>query len=178
MDKVEINKKIKSFGFTDFKWIEASDIVVANWVRVKCMFGCTSYGTKASCPPQMPSVQECKDFFAEYHRAVLFHIRKQLDNPDDRLKWGKEVNSELIKLERDIFLDGYYKAFVLYMDECHLCYECALSRSECHHKKESRPCAEALAVDVYATAHKYNYPVEVLKDYYSEMNRYAILLID
>jgi predicted metal-binding protein len=178
MDKVEINKIIKSFGFSDYKWIGASDIVVANWVRFKCMFGCKSYGNKASCPPQVPSIQECKDFFSEYNRAVLIHIRKQLEFPDDRLKWGKEINTELIKVEREVFLAGYYKTFVLFMDECHMCYECALSRSECHFKNESRPCPEALGVDVYATARKHNYPIEVLKNHSSEMNRFGILLID
>jgi len=178
MDKTEINKKLKTYGFNDYKWIEAHDIIVANWVRFKCMFGCTSYGTKASCPPEVPSIQECREFFSEYHRAVLIHLRKKLEHPEDRVAWGKEVNTTLIKLEHDIFLDGYYKAFVLFMDECQLCYECALSRSDCHHKKDSRPSPEALGVDVFATAHKYNYPLDVLKDYSNEMNRFAILLID
>jgi len=31
-------------GFTDFKWIEPAKIVVAEWVRMKCTYGCGSYG--------------------------------------------------------------------------------------------------------------------------------------
>ncbi len=178
MDKTEINKVIKSFGFHDFKWIESKDIEVANWVRFKCMFGCSSYGAKASCPPQVPSVIECRQFFSEYQRAVLIHIRKQLKNPEDRVNWGKGINGELIKLEHQIFLNGYQMAFVLFMDECHLCYECALARTECHNKKESRPSVEAFAVDVFATARKFDFPIDVLKSYTEEMNRFAILLID
>jgi predicted metal-binding protein len=178
MDKPEINQVVKSLGFHDFKWIEAKEIEVANWVRFKCMFGCTSYGTKASCPPQVPTIKECADFFNEYHRAILIHFRKSLKNPNNRVDWGKEVNDGLIKLEREIFLKGYPKAFILFMDECHLCYECALARTECHHKKEARPCPEAFGVDIFSLAHKYSYPVEVLKNYELEMNRYAILLVD
>lgn len=177
MDNPEINKMVKSFGFHDYKWIDAKDIVVANWVRIKCMFGCESYGAKASCPPQVPSVEECKAFFREYQHAILFHSKKRLDEPDLRGKWSNEINAQLVKLEREVFLSGYPKAFVLFIDECHFCYECALARTECHHKKESRPCLEAFGVDVFATALKYNYTIEVLKDG-DEMNRFAILLID
>ena len=178
MDKVEISKKVKSLGFNDYKWIDANDIIVENWVRFKCMFGCSSYGVKASCPPQVPSIQECREFFSEYHAAVLIHVRKQLKNPEDKDKWGNEINMDLIKLERDVFLSGYHKAFVMFIDECRLCYECALSRTECHYKKEARPCPEALGVDVFATARRYNYPIDVLKDYSNEMNRFAILLVE
>ncbi len=178
MGEAEIDKIVKTFGYQNYKWIEATAIEVANWVRFKCMFGCPSYGAKASCPPQVPSVQECRDFFSEYKRAILIHFKKQLNNPEERKNWGKEMNDDLIKLERELFLNGYYKAFILFMDECHLCYECALSRAECHNKKEARPCPEALGVDVFATARKFGFPIEVLKDYGNEMNRFAILLVD
>ncbi len=49
-------------GFTDFKWIAPEQIVVAQWVRMKCMFGCSNFGRKAACPPQTPSVSECERF--------------------------------------------------------------------------------------------------------------------
>jgi len=35
-----------------------------------------------------------------------------------------------------------------------------------------------MAIDVFATVRKLGYPIEVLKDYSEEMNRYAILLIE
>jgi len=178
MDKAEIGKILNAFNINDFKWIEAKDIEVANWVRFKCLFGCDSFGSKASCPPQVPSIQECKQFFSEYQRAILLHFKKKLKNPDERGSWGKEINDHLIRLEREIFLKGYHMAFVLFIDECHMCYECALSRSECHHKQESRPSPEALGVDVFATARKYGYPISVLKSFSDEMNRFGILLID
>ena len=42
-------------GVDDYRWIDPKDIVVAQWVRMKCMFGCGSYGRNASCPPNLPS---------------------------------------------------------------------------------------------------------------------------
>ncbi len=178
MDKSAINQIIKNQGFIDFKWIDAKEIVVAQWVRFKCMFGYESYGAKASCPPEVPSILECREFFSEYQRAILIHINQKLDKPEDRVQWGKGINDQLLKVEKEIFLLGYRKAFLLFMDECQLCKDCSVVRENCHYKKQSRPCPEALGVDVFETAHKFNFPIEVLKDYDEEMNRYSIILID
>ena len=35
-------------GYTDYCWINPADIVVAQWVRMKCTFGCAEYGRNAS----------------------------------------------------------------------------------------------------------------------------------
>jgi len=178
MDKSAINQIIENKGFNDFKWIETKDIVVAQWVRFKCMFGCESYGAKASCPPEVPSIAECREFFNEYKSAILIRINKKLDNPKERDQWGKGINNQLLEVEREIFLSGFRKTFLLFMDECQLCKDCSVVRENCHYKKQSRPCPEALGVDVFETAHKNNFPIEVLKDYEDEMNRYSIILID
>ncbi len=178
MDKSIINQIVINQGFNDFKWIEAKGIVVAQWVRFKCMFGCPSYGTKASCPPEVPSIDECREFFKDYQRAILIHIEKKLENPDERDNWSKEINNQLLKVEREIFLAGYRKVFLLFMDECQLCKDCSVNRENCHYKKMSRPCPEALGVDVFETAHKYGFPIEVLKDKTEEMNRFSIILVD
>jgi predicted metal-binding protein len=56
--------------FSDFKWIDPKEIVVAQWVRMKCLFGCSEYGQNASCPPNVPSVLECRQFFSEYNESL------------------------------------------------------------------------------------------------------------
>ena len=71
-------------GYTDFKWIEAQDIVVAQWVRMKCTFGCGEYGRNASCPPNVPSVPECRQFFDEYSTAAIFRFEKAVEEPEER----------------------------------------------------------------------------------------------
>ncbi len=66
-------------GFSDYKWITPEQIVVAQWVRMKCMFGCPNYGQKGACPPQNPTVSECERFFNEYRNAVIFHLSLKND---------------------------------------------------------------------------------------------------
>ena len=165
-------------GFTDYRWLNPAEIVVAEWVRMKCSYGCRDYGKNAACPPNTPSVAECARFFREYKRAAVFHFAKTVERPDDRHAWGREVNLDLLKLEGDVFKAGFVKAFLLFFDSCGICPECSGSRTSCKEPKLARPVPEALAVDVFSTVRKLGYPIEVLSEYDQEMNRYAILLID
>ena len=45
--------------YTEFKWIDAKKIVVSQWVRMKCEFGCGEYGQNASCPPNLLFLPSC-----------------------------------------------------------------------------------------------------------------------
>ena len=165
-------------GYTDFRWIDPKDIVVAQWVRLKCMFGCSEFGRNATCPPNVPSVPECREFFEEYTRAAVFHFAKAVDAPEDRHEWSRGVNTALLALERDVFLAGNQKAFLLFMDSCGLCKKCSGDREECKEPRSARPTPEAMAVDVFSTVRRIGYPIEVLPDYHQAMNRYAFLLIE
>jgi predicted metal-binding protein len=166
------------FGFQDYKFMDPHQIVVGHWVRQKCRFGCVEYGHNASCPPNTPPVEECRALFCDYTRAAVFRFEKQVDKPEDRHAWSKGVNSKLVDLEREVFLRGYYKAFLLAMDSCSLCGECTGQRETCRIPRRARPSPESMAVDVYATVRSIDYPIQVLEDYTKAMNRYAFLLID
>ena len=67
-------------GFTDFKWIDPKTIITAQWVRVKCEYGCPHYGRIASCPPNTPKVEECRRFFGEYRSGMVFHFQKVMED--------------------------------------------------------------------------------------------------
>lgn len=176
-NRKDLEKKFIENGFTDFKWLDPENIVIANWVRLKCMFGCPNYG-KSACHPNTLPISECEKFFQEYKEAVVFHFAKKLDKPEDRIPWSIEINSNLVKLEREVFLSGYEKAFILLMDFCRLCQDCTDTRETCKFPDLGRPPVEALAVDVGSTVRPLGYPLEVLKDYSEMMNRYAFLMIE
>ena len=165
-------------GFTDFRWLDPREIVVAEWVRMKCLYGCAEYGQNAACPPNAPPVDACARFFREYRRAVVFHFAKTAEKPEDRHAWSRKINLGLLKLEGEVFKAGFVKAFLLPMDSCNYCPDCPGIRTACKELKLSRPSPDALAMDVYSTVRKIGYPIEVLPGYDREMNRYAFLLVD
>ena len=178
MDRHKVEGIIRDHGYEDFKWINGRDVVVSQWVRFKCIFGCSSYGQKGTCPPSVPSISECREFFNEYREIAVIHLRKKLESPGLRAEWSRKTNLDLLKLESAVFLSGYQKAFLLFMDECRICKKCAGNKEECKVPDQARPDPEALGVDVFATVRKLNFPIEVLTDYTQEMNRYSFLMVE
>jgi predicted metal-binding protein len=162
--------------FREFQWIDPTEIVVSQWVRLKCEFGCEDYG-KAACPPNLPSIFDCQEFFREYSDAWVFKFTKKSDDTQQNNDWMKKIETKLLNLERAVFLQGHVKAFVLLASNCNLCADCADNREGCNHKRLARPTPEGLGVDVFATVSKLGFPIRVLKDHSEEINRYAILLV-
>lgn len=178
MENAMLEKLFKDHGFPDFKWIAAKDIVVSQWVRFRCIFGCPIYGKRGTCPPNVPSIDECRQMISEYSQVAVFHFEKKLETPEDRKAWSKEVVLRLTELEKEVFLSGYYKTFLISFDSCGLCETCDADRMKCKNPKSARPGADAMGIDVYATARSIGYPIQVLKNYDEAMNRYAFLLIE
>lgn len=177
-DRKALEDLFAKHDFTDFRWLDPAAIVVSQWVRMKCLYGCPDYGKSGVCPPNVPSVDECGRFFRDYTTAAVFRFEKTVADPEERHDWTRTVNRRLSDLEREVFLSGHVKAFLMFMDTCTLCTRCPGSRTECKDPKRARPTPEAMAVDVFSTILRAGYPIEVLTDFRKAMNRYAFLLID
>lgn len=167
----------KKMGYTDYQWIDPQKIIVSQWVRMKCKFGCGEYGRGGACPPNTPPVTECREFFQEYGDAVILHFEGLMDKPEDRHAWSRKINAKLVKLEREVFLSGNERAFMLFMDSCCFCKECTGNRQTCENPRMARPAPEAMAVDVYSTVRQFGFPIMVRTEYDQKMDRYAILLV-
>ncbi len=174
----QIEELVRKHNVNDFKWMDPSKFIIEQWVRMKCMYGCEEYGKTATCPPNVPTIAECREFFKEYTSALVIHYEQSFDRPEDRHDWTKNINSQLLKLERDLFISDFRKAFLLFLDTCTLCEGCPAKREKCKDPRNARPTPEALGMDVYATVRQIGYPIEVLYDYTQTMNRYAFLMIE
>lgn len=176
-DQTQLQRLFISKDFSDYCWIEPPEIVVAQWVRMKYMFGCDSYGS-ASCPTDIISLDESRRFFEEYRLGTIFRFSRGFTDPEERDNRSRKLNRALIELEHSVCDAGYYKAFILLVDGCNLCRECAGGRASCRNKKMGRPHPEGLGVDISATVSKYGYSVEIPGDEEGKLNRYSILLIE
>ena len=47
----ELEALFAEHGYTDFKWIKPEDIVVSQWVRMKCTFGVETMEVMPHVPP-------------------------------------------------------------------------------------------------------------------------------
>jgi predicted metal-binding protein len=175
--KNQVDKILHAHKYTDYKWIDPKKIKVAQWVRMKCMFGCVEYGRGACCPPNTPTVAECERFFKEYSDAILLHFEGRMKKPEDRHAWSAKINATLVQLERAVFLAGFERAFLLFMDSCCFCKECTGLRETCEKPRMARPSPESMAMDVYSTVRRFGYEIDVLTEYDQKMDRFAFLML-
>jgi predicted metal-binding protein len=178
VSRKKLSALLKAQGYDDFQWLDPRQIVVAQWVRQKCMFGCPEYGHNAACPPNTPSVDECARFFREYRHAAVLHFSRKVAKPGDRHAWTRKINRGLLKLEREVFIAGHRKAFALFMDSCGLCKSCSDTRAGCKNLAGARPAPEAMAVDVFTTVRRAGFDIEVLADYDQTLNRFSLLMVE
>jgi predicted metal-binding protein len=123
-------------------------------------------------------VAECRQLFSEFLRGYLLRFEVKVDDPEDRHAETRKINLRLLKVERELFLKGYYKALMLFVDPCNVCVECPDETGGCHSRELARPSPEALAVDLFTTARNLDLPLEVLRTYDETMNRYALVLVE
>ena len=124
MNKNQIENYLQEAGLNDYKWVNPKDIIVAQWVRVKCEFGCSDYGLGA-CPPNTPSVAECREFIKEYSEGIIIRLSKTADKDNYPSSWSRDMTDRLLGIERKVFLDGYHKAFLLNQTCCCICSDCS-----------------------------------------------------
>ncbi|NNF97819.1 MAG: DUF2284 domain-containing protein [Desulfobacteraceae bacterium] len=173
----QIDDIIQLNSYSDYRWIDAKRIIVSQWVRMKCKFGCSEYGRGGACPPNTASVAECERFFREYTNAVILHFEGKMDKPEDRHAWSAKINAKLVKLERAVFLAGFERTFLLFMDSCCFCKACTGNRETCEQPRMARPAPEAMAVDVYSTVRQFGFDINVRGNVDQKMDRYAFLMV-
>ena len=138
VDEQEILAKARELGALDALIAPASVVVVAHWVRLKCMFGCPDYGKWKTCPPYSPDPETTKKVLAEYEKVLLMKAPSHTD---------------ATKLAVDVMLWLYsqneFKAFPMGSGRCYLCREC--DPMNCKYPHRAYPSMEACGIDVSST---------------------------
>lgn len=167
-------EKIKKSGANQIKLIDAKQVVVGNWVRVKCQFGCDAYGRRLTCPPYSPTPEDTRQMLKEYKLGLFFTYKYPRAKEQ---KKRQSIRRILFRLEREIFLDGYYKAFAMGAGPCNLCPKCDFKKG-CPYPEQARPSMEACGIDVYKTAHNVGVPLKVVKSYQETFTYCCLILIE
>ena len=152
-------------GALGAKLVPPKSVETGEWVRWKCQFGCGGFGSSLVCPPHTPTPGETRKMLDGYERAIL------LESP---LGETKKIAADL---ERELFLAGHYKALGLGAGPCQLCDTCAFDEG-CRHPCEARPSMEACGIDVYATARKHAFTINVVRTPEDPQHHFGLVLID
>ncbi len=178
----------------DFKVISTDKVVVGDWVRWRCRYGCKAYGKHLNCPPHVPSPEETKKLIRCYKSAIVARFDAK-PNPGvqpshiHHFLWDaiKAFYDTMFEMERHAFLSGYYKAFGMVGLCCAYCDECIPEREKffehamkrfCVYPHRMRPGMEACGIDVFRTVRNAGYEVEVLSSPYDKITFFGMLLLE
>jgi predicted metal-binding protein len=166
--------------------IAAHEVIVAQWVRFKCRFGCKGYGKHMSCPPYAPTIDETRRLLSEYTTGILLrfdgipghqHLTPEEIPLDfhpffrDLILW---VNSTVHFIEKSAFYDDFPKAFGFGAYPCIYCehQHCVAEEHEgvvdesirrlCRHMDLVRPTMEGAGIDVFATARNVGWDLHIV----------------
>jgi len=153
-------------GAKEAQLVPTRQVFTAEWVRLKCQYGCGAYASSRNCPPYSPTPERTRKILDEFKTAILIHGDRTAD-----------IRKIVVALEREVFLAGYYKAFGYACGPCHLCKECDLEGA-CRHEDQARPAMEACGIDVFATARAAGFPIAVVTSRDCEQNYYGLVLVE
>ncbi|MHC1605310.1 MAG: DUF2284 domain-containing protein [Candidatus Methanofastidiosia archaeon] len=167
-----IRKLATALGARSSSIIDPKDIKICEWTRMKCRFGCPSYGKNYTCPPFVPSLDEISKFFSEYSCALLveFANLKTLDEQN-------KVLEAMLELEKQAFFYGYYKAFCIGAGPCKFCKKCKAITSKPCSDERKRPSLESLGVDVFELVNRSGFTLKPIHKKDEEFKSYGLLLI-
>ncbi len=170
----------RQYGLEEILPISAGDIIVAEWVQLKCRYGCTQYNRSWCCPPATPRPEKVRQILAEYSEALLLQSVHYVPEfyRNDKRKRARLVRcwKGTVSVERQLFLEGYYKAFSLVGESCALCKNCVYPKN-CRFPQEKRPSLESFSVDVIGTVRSVGLEPQVASDPSDEYTYYAIILV-
>lgn len=174
-------EKGRAYGLTTIFPFSIEKIVVAEWVRLKCHYGCSRFNTNWTCPPSTPTPDKVQAILDEYKLALLLVGSKSC--ADFYLNNGRKRIDQVrcwkgtISLERMLFLEGYYKAFSLVGECCALCKECAFPE-DCRFPQEKRPSVESFSIDVIGTLKNLGTTSTVATQTCETYTYYGIILLE
>jgi hypothetical protein len=61
----------QKYGLTAVFPFSTDQIILAEWVHLKCRYGCSKYNTNWCCPPATPRPEKVRKIIDEYSNALL-----------------------------------------------------------------------------------------------------------
>ncbi len=175
-----IKKLCWEMGIDEIIPVPTNLIVVSEWVRLKCKYGCQRYGKSWCCPPETPTPDSVRSILKEYEFGLI--LSGMISNPffyrNDQRKRRIQVKlwKASVTIERQLFLRGYYKVFSLISENCALCKTCLYPQA-CAFPEERRPSLEAFSIDIFETLRKVGKEWKIYQKKLEPYRHYSIILV-
>jgi predicted metal-binding protein len=179
--RLQLLDKGRKYGINAVIPFPVENIVVAEWVHLKCRYGCNQYNTNWCCPPATPDPDRVRAILSEYRTGLLLVGSTSCADfyRNNERKRAVQVRcwKGTIGLERMLFLQGFYKAFSLVGECCALCRKCSYPE-DCRFPQEKRPSVESFSIDVIGTLKNLGQTSHVAMATHETFNYYGIILME
>lgn len=162
----QLSVQIQTLGFQVVQPIDVSLIHVADWVGLKCEFGCNGYNLP-HCPPNSLKPEETKVMLKDFTKGLLLQ-----GVPPTR-----DFQRMVLQAEHTAFKKGYYKAFSLWAGPCSICPECG-GTGNCRNHKNARPSMESSGIDVFETIRRAGLSLKTRPQKDDYIKYFALLLLE
>lgn len=157
---------ILSIGFDDLLEITTNSVVITEFAKNKCAFGCSSANLKHCQANEIP-FEETGRLLSTYSRAFLIR-----GTPGTG-----EFQRKILAAERLAFTGGFHKAFAFWSGPCHICPTCDLAKP-CLNTKNRRPSMEGSGIDVFETVRNNGETLKTLACKDEFVKYYGLLLLE
>ncbi|SFR96953.1 DUF2284 domain-containing protein [Anaeromicropila populeti] len=178
----EVNQKIDKLvqylvdcKMDDVCVINPKELIFDKKVRMKCRYACRVYNTNLRCPPNAPSVEECKEYVHSFEKGIIYRKTAPADHfagedAKKDYKWtkvSKFIQDTSAELESMAFYEGFYLAMAFGAGRCRQCVDIGgkcqgLADGVCRHQLESRPSLEGIGVDLIRSISNLNWNFSII----------------
>ena len=119
-----------------------------------CKYGCARYGSKPTCPPNIPSMEYYIKALHEYERIFVLGRRYPYSDGFFSQHWRNystnEIHNLVLKKEVELFKKGHIYAKAFIGGSCKLCHADRCNPRRCNNPSKGRVPIEATGLNVLA----------------------------
>jgi len=167
-----------AFGASDAVVITPEQVVTAEWVRMKCLYGGCTAGRCLTCPPISPEPEQTRRLLGEYETILLLRLDVPPAQAGEWLAWSRRKAQIALDLERELFLIGRFKAFAIAGDRPCTRSEACGRPQECDCRELVRPGPAGCGIDVFTTSRNAGWPLAVVRGTADPYHLFALVLVE
>jgi predicted metal-binding protein len=176
-DAETLRARALALGASDAALITPAQVVTAEWVRKKCLYGACTVGRCLTCPPHSPTPAQTRRLLDEYETILLLRLDVPPAQAGDWLAWSRRKARLALDLERELFLGGCFKAFAIAGGRpCTLAEACGRPQ-ECDCRELVRPGPAGCGIDVFSTSTNAGWPLAVVRQTADPYRLFAFVLV-
>ena len=172
----DVCRRALALGADAAAMIAPAQVVTAEWVRAKCFWGGCSVDRCLTCPPHSPSPAQTRALLDGYETVLALRFDARPERGDEYLSVSRHTMEVALRLERELFLAGHYKAFALAGGRpCRREAACG-TPERCDCRALVRPGPAGCGIDVFATSANAGWPLAVIRAPGEPYHRLALVL--